>query len=311
MSLLTSNAKPAKRVNPTGKPTFSNIRKLLSPTLFYVASIVIGIVMFLPFFWSLMTSIKPSEEIFSIPLRWFPSSLTFEHYIKAFTTVPFGLYFWNSLILATSGVLANLFFGSLSGYAFAKLKFKGDKLIFSILLAAMMIPGIVTMIPSFYVLKHFPLVGGNDWFGAGGNGFMNSFWGIILPGASGSFAVFFMRQFYLSLPSDMMEMARIEGCKEFRIFWNIYMPLTKPALATLGIFTFQAGWNSFLWPMIVLSDPNKATIQMGLQAFSYNFQTDYGPMMAGALIAIVPILILFLMLQKYFEQGIAFSGIKG
>lgn len=279
--------------------------------VFYVVSIAISVFMFLPFFWSLITSLKPSDEIFSMPIRWLPSRLTLEHYRAAFTTVPFGLYFWNSLVLAVAGVAANLFFGSLSGFAFAKLNFKLNKPLFRVLLAAMMIPGIVTMIPSFYVLKHFPFAGGNDWYGAGGNGFLNSFWGIILPGASGSFAVFFMRQFFLTLPSDMMEVARIEGAGEFRIFWNIYWPLTKPALATLGIFTFQAGWNSFLWPMIILNDPDKATIQMGLQAFSYNHQTDFGPMMAGALIAILPILLLFLALQKYFVQGIAFSGTKG
>lgn len=309
--MSTSSSKRSATA-PYAAPAISHSTRLLAGNvLFYVVSVAIAIVMFLPFFWSLMTSLKPSNEIFSIPIRWLPSELTLEHYRKAFTTVPFGLYFWNSLVLAVAGVLANLFFGSLSGYAFAKLNFRGNKALFRVLLAAMMIPGIVTMIPSFYVLKHFPLVGGNDLLGAGGNGFMNSFWGIILPGASGSFAVFFMRQFFLTLPSDMMEMARIEGCKEFRIFWNIYWPLTKPALATLGIFTFQAGWNSFLWPMIVLNDPDKATIQMGLQAFSYNYKTDYGPMMAGALIAILPILVLFLLLQKYFVQGIAFSGVKG
>ncbi len=285
--------------------------KTAAGILFYTVSIAIAAAMILPFFWSLMTSLKPSDEIFSLPIKWFPSHLTFEHYQKAFTTVPFGLYFWNSLVLSVAGVLANLFFGSLAGYAFAKLTFRGSKPMFRLLLAAMMIPGIVTMIPSFYVLRHFPLLGGNDLFGTGGQGLLNSFWGIILPGASGTFAVFFMRQFFLTLPTDMMEVARIEGCGEFRIFWNIYLPLTKPALATLSIFTFQAGWNSFLWPMIVLNDPSKATIQMGLQAFSYNNQTDYGPMMAGALIAILPILILFLLLQKYFVQGIAFSGIKG
>lgn len=296
----------------TSSPALSYpARVMIGKMLFYAVSIAIAVVMFLPFFWSLMTLLKPSNEIFSIPIQWLPSEVTLEHYRKAFTTVPFGLYFWNSLVLAVSGVLANLFFGSLSGYAFAKLNFRGNKAMFRVLLAAMMIPGIVTMIPSFYVLKHFPLVGGNGLLGGGGNGFLNSFWGIILPGASGSFAVFFMRQFFLTLPSDMMEMARIEGCKEFRIFWNIYLPLTKPALATLGIFTFQAGWNSFLWPMIILNDPDKATIQMGLQAFSYNYQTDYGPMMAGALIAILPILVLFLLLQKYFVQGIAFTGVKG
>jgi multiple sugar transport system permease protein len=289
----------------------SLLKRSLSKSIYYIVCIVIAIVMFLPFYWSVLTSLKPDEEIFAMPIRWFPSHLTLEHYRKAFTTIPFALFFWNSLVLAVAGVLANLFFGSISGYAFAKLNFKLNKPIFRVLLAAMMIPGIVTMIPTVYVMRHIPFFGGNDIFGSGGNGLMNSFWGIILPGASGTFAVFFMRQFFLTLPSDMLEMARIEGCGEFKIFWRIYLPLTKPALATLSIFTFQAGWNSFLWPMIVLNDPDKATIQMGLQAFSYNFQTDYGPMMAGALVAILPILVLFLALQRYFVQGIAFSGIKG
>ncbi|MEK5463704.1 carbohydrate ABC transporter permease [Paenibacillus sp. FSL R7-0210] len=289
----------------------SALKKGLYKLIFYIVCILIAVVMFLPFYWSLLTSLKPDDEIFAMPIQWFPKHLTFEHYRKAFSTVPFALFFWNSLVLAVSGVLANLFFGSLSGYAFAKLRFRLNKPVFRVLLAAMMIPGIVTMIPTVYVMRHIPFAGGNDLFGGGGNGLMNSFWGIILPGASGSFAVFFMRQFFLTLPTDMLEMARIEGCGEFKIFLRIYLPLTRPALATLSIFTFQAGWNSFLWPMIVLNDPDKATIQMGLQAFSYNFQTDYGPMMAGALVAILPILVLFLALQRYFVQGIAFSGIKG
>lgn len=304
---IKHNARTRKSENPLG-PAFG---KHAARVIYYIVAVLIAIAMFLPFFWSLSTSFKPSDEIFSLPLTWLPSTITLEHYKNAFTTVSFGLYFRNSMILAVSGVLANLFFGSLAGYAFAKLSFRGSKSIFRTLLIAMMIPGVVTMIPSFYVLRHFPLVGGNDLFGSGGMGLLNSFWGIILPGAAGTFAVFFMRQFFLTLPSDMMEMARIEGSGEFRIFWNIYLPLTRPALATLSIFTFQSGWNSFLWPMIVLNDPKKATIQMGLQAFTYNNQTDYGPMMAGALIAILPILILFVFLQRYFVQGIAFSGIKG
>ncbi|GBF73595.1 ABC transporter permease [Paenibacillus sp. 598K] len=285
--------------------------RALRRALFYLFSSIVAIVMFLPFYWSLLTAIKPDEEIFTVPIQWIPSSITFDHFVTAFTTVPFGLYFWNSFVLAVLGVAFNLFFGSLSGYAFAKLKFRLNQPLFRILLAAMMIPGIVTMIPSVYVLQHFPLLGGNNLQGEGGFGLMNTIWGVILPGASGSFAVFFMRQFFVSLPSDMLEVARIEGAGEFRIFWRIYLPLTAPALATLGIFTFQAGWNSFLWPMIVLNDPAKHTIQMGLQAFSYNYQTDFGPMMAGALVAIAPILALFLLLQRYFVQGIAFSGVKG
>ncbi|CAM3403378.1 MULTISPECIES: carbohydrate ABC transporter permease [Paenibacillus] len=302
-----SNGRPRPGTERLGAPA----RKRGLSFIFYLISSVIAVMMFLPFYWSVLTSFKPDNEMFSMPIKWITTNITFEHYYNAFTTVPFGLYFWNSFVLATAGVLLNLFFGSLSGYAFAKLDFKMNQPFFRILLVSMMVPGIVTMIPSVYVLRHIPFVGGNDLFGSGGHGLMNSFWGIILPGASGTFAVFFMRQFFLTLPKDMMEMARIEGCGEFKIFWRIYLPLTKPALATLGIFTFQAGWNSFLWPMIVLNDPAKATIQMGLQAFSYNYQTDYGPMMAGALVAILPILVLFLMLQRYFIQGIAFSGIKG
>ncbi|KRF09658.1 ABC transporter permease [Paenibacillus sp. Soil766] len=283
----------------------------LYTTMLYVISIALCLVMVIPFVWSLITSIRPDEEIFMLPIRWIPSSLTFSHYVKAFELVPFGLYFKNSFYLAFMGVMFNLLLGSLSGYAFAKLRFKGRDTMFKILLAAMMIPGVVTLIPQFFVLKHIPFVGGNDWLGGGGNGLLNTFWAVILPGASGSFAVFFMRQFFVSLPSDLQEVSRIEGSGELRIYWNIYMPLAKPALATLGIFTFQAGWNSFLGPLIMLNDPAKKTIQLGLAAFTYNKQVDFGPLMAGALIAVVPILILFLLLQKYFVQGIAFTGTKG
>lgn len=266
--------------------------------------------MILPFVWGVLTSIKPDQEIFSSTPKWLPSKVTLEHYITAFTLVPFGRFFANSFFLAVMGVLLNLFFGSLSGYAFAKLHFRGRDIIFRVLLMAMMVPAVVTLIPTFLVLRNFPLIGGNNILGAGGQGFMDSFWAVILPGASGSFGVFFMRQFFLSLPNDLMEAARIEGCSEFRIYWNVYLPLTKPALATLGIFTFQAGWNNFLWPLIVLNNPMKATVQMGLQSFSYNYNTDYGPMMAAALVSMLPIILLFVYLQKYFIQGISFSGTK-
>lgn len=269
-----------------------------------------GVMMFLPFYWSLLTAIRPNQEIFALPPLWLPKHLTLTHFKSAFTTVPLGRYVMNSGYLAIMGVLTNLFFGSLAGYAFAKLKFRGRQLIFRVLLSSLMIPMVVTMIPQFVLLKFFPLAGGNNLLGQGGDGLLNSYWGIILPGAAGVFGVFFMRQFFLTLPSDLAESARLDGAGEFQIFWRIYLPLTKPALATLGIFTFQAGWNNFFWPMIVLSDPAKATIQMGLQAFSYNHATEYGPMMAASIVATLPILILFVFAQKYFIQGIAFSGIK-
>lgn len=288
-----------------------NLQRCAGLAAFYLVAALIGFFMVLPFLWGVLTSLKPDKDIFSLPIQFIPVRVTFEHYISAFTTIPFGLFFWNSFLYSALGVILNLFFGSLSGYAFAQLPFYGKTSLFRILVASMTIPAVVTMIPLYLVLRGFPLLGGNDLFGDGGYGLLNTIWAVVLPGASGPFAVFFMRQFFLTLPGDMAESARIEGAGEFRIFTHIYWPLTRPALAALAIFTFQAGWNSLLWPMIVLNDPDKATIQMGLSAFTYNYKTDYGPMMAGAFIATIPILLLFVFLQRYFVQGIAFSGVKG
>jgi multiple sugar transport system permease protein len=174
----------------------------------------------------------------------------------------------------------------------------------------MMIPGIVTLVPSFIILRSIPLMGGNDLLGQGGYGLLNSYWAVILPGAAGAFAVFMMRQFYLTLPGELAEAARIDGAGEFRIFFQIYFPLAKPAQATLALFTFQAGWNAFLWPLIVLNDPDLKTIQLGLQAFSYNKSTEYGALMAASIVAMLPMIILFIYAQRYFTQGIAFTGSK-
>lgn len=288
-----------------------NRRNIPGNISLYTVLAAFAVIMVLPFYWTILTSFRFNEDMFSLPIKWFSTRFTVEHYFKAFSTVPLARYFGNSMYLAVMGVLANLFFGSLGGYAFAKLRFRGRNIIFKVLLSSIMIPGVVTMIPQFLLLKSIPLAGGNNILGIGGNGLLNTYWAIILPGAAGAFAVFLMRQFFLSLPDDLAESARIEGAGEFRIFWNIYLPLTKPALAALSIFTFQSGWNNFMWPMIILNDIDKATVQMGLQAFSFNHATEYGPMMAASVIATIPMLVLFIFAQRYFVQGIAFSGIKG
>ncbi|MDI3310429.1 MAG: carbohydrate ABC transporter permease [Thermoanaerobacterium sp.] len=287
-----------------------NWRTIILDGFWYVVVIIISIIMVMPFYWTIITSLRPNSEMFAQPIRWIPSHITLIHYIEAFSTVPFGRYFFNSAVLAIGGVLTNLFFGSLGGYAFARLNFKGKRVLFIALLSSMMIPGIVTMVPSFLVLKNFPLVGGNNIFGHGGNGFINTYWAILLPGAAGAFAVFFMKQFFLTLPEELADAARIDGCSEFRIFWNIYLPLTKPALATLGVMTFQAGWNSFMWPLIVLNSQDMMTVQVGLASFTYNHSANYGPLMAGTVIATLPMLLIFIYAQKYFVQGIAFTGTK-
>lgn len=279
-------------------------------TIFYAALLLVGTIMFLPFLWALSTSFKPNDEIFTIPIRWIPSHVTLDHFRTAFETIPYARYFFNSMLLAVAGVLSNCFLGSMAGYAFARMRFRGRQLFFRMLMASMMIPGVVTLVPSFIILRSIPFAGGNNWAGDGGHGLLNSYWAVILPGAAGAFAVFMMRQFFLTLPSELGEAARIDGCGEFRIFYRIYLPLAKPALATLALFTFQAGWNSFLWPLIVLNDPNLKTIQIGLQAFSYNRSTEYGALMAASLVAMLPMIVLFLYAQRYFTQGIAFTGVR-
>ncbi|MFC4453987.1 carbohydrate ABC transporter permease [Deinococcus sonorensis] len=279
-------------------------------TLYYAVLVFVALVMALPFYWMLATSFKPDADIFTDPIRWIPQRWTLDHYIKAFTLVPFGRYFLNSTVMAFLGVVANLLLGSLAGYAFARLRFRGREGLFRMKLASLLVPGVVTLIPTFIILRSFPFAGGNDLLGHGGQGLLNTYWAIVLPGAAGAFAVFFMRQFFRTLPEDLIDAARVDGASELRIFWSIYLPLCGPALATLGIFTFQAGWNVFLWALIVFNDPNMSTVQMGLQAFSFNHNTDYGPLMAASVVVSLPVLIVFLFAQRYFTQSISFSGVK-
>ena len=281
---------------------------VIRETVFYALLTAVGVFMALPFVWSLLTSFKVDTEIFST--NWIPTKFTLEHYAEVFRLIPYGRYILNSLVMAGLGVITNLFLGSLAGYSYARLRFKFKNIFFRSQVASMMIPSVITMIPTYLILRSLPLLGGNNILGQGGYGLLNTIWAVVLPWAVGSYAVFMMRQFFMTLPEELAEAARMDGCSEFRIFWQIYLPLCKPALATLAIFTFQAGWNSFLWPMIVLNDPNLKTVQMGLQTFSFNHSTNYGPMMAASIMAMLPMIILFVFAQRYFTQGIAFEGSK-
>lgn len=285
-------------------------KRITRTTLWYIAVVLISCSTVLPFLWTISTSLKPAGEILGGGMNLIPKHLTWDNYREVFSTMPFLNYLKNSLILAVGGVLTNLFFGALAGYAFGQLHFRGRKSIFMGFLASMMIPSIVTMIPTFIVLRSFPLAGGNNLFGQGGLGLINTYWSILLPGAAGAFAIFFMKQFFEALPKELGESARMDGYGEFGIFWHIYLPLAKPALTTLGILTFQSGWNAFMWPLIVLNADNMKTVQVGLAAFQYNHSTNYGPLMAGTVLATLPVLIMFIIAQRNYVQGMADSGIK-
>ncbi|GAA3636128.1 carbohydrate ABC transporter permease [Microlunatus ginsengisoli] len=284
--------------------------RLLGTATWFVAVIAVSISTVLPLIWTLSTSLKPEAEIISSQLSFIPRTPTVENYVSLFVDGPFARYLANSFIIAAVGTITNIFFGSLGGYALAKLQFRGRGAVFGSFLASMMIPAIVTMIPTFLVLRHFPLAGGNDLLGQGGIGFLNSYAAVLVPYAAGAFAVFFMKQVYESLPSDLGEAARIDGASEFRIFTSIYFPLSRAGAAVLAVLTFQAGWNAFLWPLIVFSDPNMYTAQVGLASYVNEHATLYGPLMAGTIVTSIPVLIIFMFAQKYIVQNFATSGGK-
>ncbi|MBE9566250.1 MAG: carbohydrate ABC transporter permease, partial [Proteobacteria bacterium] len=227
--------------------------RLLKPTLLHLLLAVGGITMILPFLWMVSTSLKPEDQIFRFPPVWIPSTWEWGNYTEAMQAANFGRYFINTVIYAGAVTMSNLVLCSMAAYAFARLRFRGREVLFILVLGTMMIPGQVTMVPVFIMLKHWPLLGGNGWLGSGGHGLLNSYPGLVLPSAVGAFGIFLLRQFFITLPRELEDAARIDGCSEAGIYWRIILPLSRPALATLGIFTFTAAWNEFLWPLLITS----------------------------------------------------------
>lgn len=279
--------------------------KTLKKILLYVLMIGIAIIMILPFYWQILVSLSENKEIYRQPMRWYFTKITFEHYNKVFNEVEILKYLWNTILLTIINIATNLFFGSLAAYAFAKLKFKYRNLIFRIMMLSLMIPSVVTMLPTFLVILRFPLAGGNNILGLNGSGFLNTYMGILLPGTVTVFTVFFLRQFFVTLPDELGEAARIDGAGEFTVFFRVYLPLVKPGLITLLILCFQGSWNSFMWPNIILTPGNeKMPISVALQYFVSENNLDYGPMMAISLIMSFIPLLLFVVAQKYFMKGV-------
>ena len=287
------------------------IRRLLKPTFLHLVLAAGALTTIVPFLWMISTSLKPEPEIFRFPPVWLPSVWKWDNYAKAMTAAPFARYFLNTVIYAVGITASNLLFCSMAAYAFARLRFPGRNLLFILVLGTMMIPAQVTMVPVFIMLKRWPLLGGNDVLGAGGHGLLNTYTGLILPGAVGAFGIFLLRQFFMTLPRELEDAARIDGCSEAGIYWRIILPLSKPAMATLGIFTFTAAWNEFLWPLLIMSKDSMKTLQVGLQVFQTQYTTTWDLLMAGTVVVTIPVLIIFLFGQRYFTRGIALSGMKG
>jgi multiple sugar transport system permease protein len=269
-----------------------------------------AVAMLLPFVWMLSTSVKPSDQLFTVPPTWLPHPFQWDNYAKAMGAGNFGRYALNSLLLGLSNLVTNVVLSALAGYAFARLRFPGRNFLFLLVLATLMVPYQVTIIPLFVIVRHIPLFGGNDLFGQGGIGWINSYWGLIVPGAVGAFGIFMLRQFFQTLPEELEDAARIDGASELRIFWQIMLPLATPAVATLSIFSFQAGWNSFLWPLLITTTDDMRTIQLGLSVFIQQYSTQWDQLMAATVVATLPVIIVFGFGQRLLVRSIAFTGIK-
>jgi len=254
--------------------------------------------MILPLIWMISAASKPSDEVFSYPIRWIPSEfMLLENIQQVFEFIPFHRYFFNSVLVATCVTLTELFFSSLAGFSLSKYGFPGRDIVFLFILATMMISFIVILIPEYIIMRDL--------------GVLDTYGGLIIPGMLTAFGVFMMRQFIMTLPDAYLDAARIDGCSEFGIYCNIILPMIKPALASLAIFKFMGNWQSYLWPLVVTSSKNLRTLPLGIALFEDQYLQMYNHQMAAALIADVPILVLFALMQRHFIKGITMSGIKG
>ncbi|MCK9348356.1 MAG: carbohydrate ABC transporter permease [Sphaerochaeta sp.] len=274
------------------------IRKATNSTIaVYLLLILSALVMLLPFAWMISASLKLDKDVFSFPIQWIPSEPRWENYAEIWTTIPLGLFIKNTAKLTVIVTFLQLLTSSFAAYAFAKLQFKGRNFLFLGYVATIAMPWHVYMVPQFIMMRSF--------------GLNNTHLSIIFLQAFSAFGVFLMKQFYMSVPDELCEAARIDGMSEYSIWWKIMLPLSKPALSTLTIFTFVNTWNDFLGPLLYLTRTELKTIQIGLRMFISQYSSEYGLIMAASVVALVPVVIVFLSLQKFFVQGVATAGLKG
>jgi len=268
-----------------------------SPWWLYAVLGVGLLAMSLPFIWMLASSVKPEAEVRQIPPTWLPETFTLENYQTLFDRLSFPTYFFNSTLVAIVVTLGNVVFCSMLGYALAKLEFRGKRVIFALVLGMLMVPAIAILVPLFVLVSNL--------------GLTNTYAGLILPYLAAPIGVFLMRQYFLGLPDELIQAARVDGASEFRIFWNVMLPLCGPALATLAILTFLGSWNNFIWPLVVAQTEDRYTLPVALALYSVGQNaTQYGVLLAGAVVVVLPVIAIFLALQRYFVQGIAMTGIK-
>ncbi|HRW34156.1 MAG TPA: carbohydrate ABC transporter permease [Thermotogota bacterium] len=264
-------------------------KKMVKGSIIYLLLIILGIFFSFPFFWVLSTSLKTAVDVFTFPPRWIPNPPTLESYYVVFTQFPILQYFMNTLIITGLGIFLNVILSALAAYPLARLHFKGRNLLFGLIILPMMIPMQGGLIVNFITIMNMKI--------------FNTFLAVVLPSAVNIFGIFLMRQHYLSIPQDLEDAARIDGCNEIQLWWRIMLPMVKPAITSLAIFSFAAYWNAFLWPMIVLRNSEKFPLQVGLANLNSIFAGNFRQISAGIIISTIPILIFFFFTQRFFIEG--------
>ncbi|NLY29439.1 MAG: carbohydrate ABC transporter permease [Firmicutes bacterium] len=278
--------------------TFSNGKvKVLGRYLAYTLLICTAITTIFPFFWMVSTALKPDNELYRFPPNLVPKKVMWSNLSKAWSSGPFNRYLFNTVLITIITTSITLLLSSLGGVAFGKYKFPGQKILFAAILGVMMIPPQVTLVPNYLILR--------------GLRALNTYWGVIAVSVVNPFGIFLVRQYMQSIPDELMDAARIDGCSEWMTFWRILLPLMKPVLGTLAIFSFTDNWNSFMWPLIIMDRQEMYTLQVGLAFFRGQHMAYPNLLMAVNVVAIIPVLVVFLLFQKYFVQGIQLTGLKG
>ena len=273
------------------------IRKHAATAAYYVAAVLVAVIALVPFVWMISTSFKSRGALMSIPIEWIPAEPTLDAYVTVFERFPFLRTIGNSLFIAVCYTLLTLVSASMAAFAFTKIRFRGSGLLLGVYLATMMIPTQVTMIPLFVVMNQIGLI--------------NHYGSVILPAIFRPFAVFLLVQQMRTIPGDYMDAARIDGASTFRIYRQVMLPLCAPALATLAITNFMDSWNDYLWPLLMLTDKAKMTLPIALSTLNGQYDTEYNVLMAGSLISMIPIILIYIFAQKYFKNGLMAGGVKG
>ena len=271
--------------------------KILGRGLLYILLILGGLVMIVPFAWMISTSLKSGQYVLSMPPQLIPNPATLDSYRRIFELYPIGRMLFNSLFVAGLTTVGQLITCSMAAYAFARLKFRGHNFVFLLYLATLMVPFQVTITPLFILMRIF--------------GWINTYQGLILPGVFSAFGTFMLRQAFMTIPTEYEEAAYMDGASPLTIFLKIILPLSKPALATLSVFAFMGSWNSFMWPLFIVREETLMTLPVGLATLQGRWLTEWNLVMAGAVITVLPMLLLYLFAQKYLVQGYVMSGLKG